>query len=245
MKIKPNSNAQPTLWQRLGAWAVHGFTASGLVFGFLAMLAIRDHQWPEAMSYLFICLVIDGVDGTFARWLRVGEVLPEVDGKAIDYVVDFATYAIIPAYFFYESALVPVDWQLPCTFVILLVSALYYGKTGMVSADYYFVGFPVLWNLVVFYLFFIFQFSGPINIVLIFLFAILHFIPIKVAYPSQATRWQGLSLAVCALSVMDWLLILWNYPERPIWMIGVAWSGLLYFTFLTIYDTWLAPKKLT
>ena len=36
---------------------------------------------------------LDGIDGTFARMAKVKEVLPHVDGKMIDYVIDFFTYA--------------------------------------------------------------------------------------------------------------------------------------------------------
>ena len=69
------------------AWSVHLFTASGLVAGFMAILAINEKEWRVAMLWLVACLVIDGVDGTFARLFKVKEVLPEIDGKIIDYVV--------------------------------------------------------------------------------------------------------------------------------------------------------------
>ena len=140
----------PTFTQKTLAWAVHIFTASGLLCGFMAILAINEKDWRTTMFWLLACLVIDGIDGTFARLLKVKEVLPFMDGKMMDYVIDFATYAIIPAYFFYETELVTANWKLPLTFLILLVSALYYGKVGMVSVDNYFMGFPVLWNMVIF-----------------------------------------------------------------------------------------------
>ncbi|MEO1749134.1 MAG: hypothetical protein AAFR27_11065, partial [Pseudomonadota bacterium] len=75
------------------------------------------------------------------RWFNVKEVLPYMDGKTIDYVIDFATYAIIPAYLFYEAQLAPPSVLLLSTFTILMVSAIYYGKEGMVSEDMQFVGF--------------------------------------------------------------------------------------------------------
>ena len=112
---------QPTLLEKSLAWSVHIFTASGLWAGFMAILAINHHNWRSAMFWLLACLIIDGIDGTFARMFRVKEVLPYMDGKTIDYVIDFATYAIIPAYFFYESELVTADWRLPLTFLILMV----------------------------------------------------------------------------------------------------------------------------
>jgi len=145
----------PTFIQKSLAWGVHLFTASGLVCGFMAILAVNEKNWRMAMMWLVVALIVDGVDGTFARIFKVKEMLPNVDGQSMDYVIDFATYAIIPAYFFYEAQLVPDVWRLACTSAILLVSALYYGKQGMVSDDMYFIGFPVMWNMVVFYLVFV------------------------------------------------------------------------------------------
>ncbi len=224
--------------QKALAWMVHIFTASGLIAGFMAILSINEKDWQTAMFWLFIALVIDGIDGTFARMFKVKEVLPQIDGKTIDFVVDFANYAIIPAYFFYVADLVPEAWNLPCTSLILLVSALYYGKDGMVSKDNYFIGFPVLWNMVVFYLIFVFQASPFVNVLLVFAFSILHFIPIKFAYPSQASRFQKPTLLVSLIFFIILLSILYLYPEKNAILTVLAWLCGLYFGFLAIYNTY-------
>ena len=221
------------------AWSVHLFTASGLIAGFMAMLAINEEKWREAMLWLVVALIIDGVDGTFARLLKVQEVLPEIDGKTIDYVIDFATYAIIPAYFFHQAHLVSDDWNLACTSIILLVSALYYGKTGMVSDDMYFIGFPVLWNMVVFFLFFVFDFSELWNAIMVVIFAALHFIPIKFAYPSQASKLKKLTLLNTTIFLVSCLVILWLYPERNAWWIGSVIVTTGYYALIAIYNTWI------
>ena len=92
--------------KKILALTVHLFTSFGIVCGFLAILAINQQQWKIAMLWLLAALVIDGVDGTFARWLKVKETLPGIDGKSIDYVIDFANYALIPAYFLYQAQIV-------------------------------------------------------------------------------------------------------------------------------------------
>ena len=225
--------------QKVLAWSVHIFTASGLLAGFMAILAIEQKEWKIAMIWLMISLLIDGIDGTFARLFKVKEVLPNVDGKTIDYVIDFATYAIIPAYFFHQTELVHEMWRLPCTAVILLVSAIYYGREGMVSNDNYFVGFPVLWNLVVFYLFFVTQFGPTINAVLIIIFAVMHFIPIKFAYPSQASKLRVLTVGVTALFFAILVGILHYYPIRKMWLTSSALLVVGYFGLLAVYNTWI------
>jgi phosphatidylcholine synthase len=221
------------------AWSVHVFTSTGLLAGFMAMLAIGSAQWREAMLWLLLSMVIDGVDGTFARRFKVKEVLPYMNGTTIDYVIDFATYAIIPAYFFYEAQLAPPALLLPCTFVILLVSALYYGKEGMVSNDMFFVGFPVMWNMVVFYLFFVLHFPLWANALLVIIFAIMHFVPIKFVYPSRALRLKSLTLAVSLLFLVSNGFILYLYPERSLLWEGVSLSTVLYYACMAVYDTWL------
>lgn len=227
-----------TIVEKSLAWSVHTLTATGLVAGFMAILAINAEHWREAMLWLIVALVIDGIDGTFARMFRVQEVLPRMNGKTMDYIIDFATYAIIPAYFFHQAGLVSAPWSLPCTFVILLVSALYYAKEGMVSEDYYFVGFPVMWNLVVFYLFFVFELASVWNALLILFFAILHFVPIKFVYPSRVKHFRTMTLAVTTIILIVFALILLMYPEKSGWLMGLAVLGAVYFGVLAVYNTW-------
>ncbi|MEL6866609.1 MAG: hypothetical protein AAFP19_19440 [Bacteroidota bacterium] len=150
-----------------------------------------------------------------------------------------AVNAIIPAYFFYEAELVEDAWRLPCTTIILLVSALYYGKEGMVSHDMYFVGFPVMWNMVIFYLVFVVDFSSWANVMAILFFAALHFAPVKFVYPSRATRFRGLTISVTVLFILSLLLILYWYPESPDWLRYFALLCAAYYGGMAIYDTWM------
>ena len=224
------------------AWAVHLFTASGLIAGFMALLAITDHHWRSAALWLIVGLIIDGIDGTFARWVGVEKALPGVSGKMIDYVVDFANYAIIPAYFIYEAALLPEGIELAGAIIILLVSALYYGVEEMVSKDFYFLGFPVLWNLVAFYFFFVFIFPPWINFALILIFAILHFVPIKFLYPSRAPRFRLIHLAFSALAIVALTWIIIRYPALDTLPRWVAIACMIYFFLYAMLATW-GPMK--
>ncbi|MEZ5345663.1 MAG: hypothetical protein R2681_08930 [Pyrinomonadaceae bacterium] len=229
--------------EKILAWSVHVFSASGLIAGFMAILAIADKNFRAAMAWLLLCLFIDGVDGTLARRFRVKEILPNVDGSNIDYVVDFTTYAVIPAYFFFAAELVDPNINLPLAFLILLVSAVYYGIKGMVSEDFYFVGFPVMWNVVVFYLFFIFAFPGWVNAAIIVILAVLHFVPIKFAYPSRATRFRKLTAVFSILLMVIMPLAVWLYPAVPVWLKILAALNLAYFAVLAVIDTLRSPQS--
>ncbi len=240
---------------RFAAIAVHLFTASGLLAGFMAILAINDRNWRAAMAWLLLALLIDGIDGTLARKFKINEVLPNISGKNIDNVVDFVNYAVVPAYFFYMIGLAGPVWSLPLALLILLVSALYYGKEGMVSDDFYFVGFPVMWNIVIFYLVFVFYGSPdslstcqlsiascPLPASIVIVFAILHFVPVKFAYPSRATRFKTPTLIATAAILVIIPAAVWSYPDVPVWLKWFAILNLGYFGVLAVYDTLRNPQ---
>jgi phosphatidylcholine synthase len=81
------------------AWGVHLFTASGAVIAALALLAIIQERWETAGLLMLAALFIDSVDGTLARRVGVAEVVPRIDGRRLDDVVDFLGYAIVPTVF--------------------------------------------------------------------------------------------------------------------------------------------------
>lgn len=220
------------MFRKIGGYGVHLFTSSGILAGFMAMLAIEQKLWQVATAWLFLCQVIDGIDGTFARLCKVEATLPSMDGKTIDQVIDFATYALLPAYFFYHSGLVGTFWQLPCVFAMLLSAAMYYGKKGMVSENMHFIGFPVLWNVVVFYLFFVFRLPEEINVALIFVFALLHFVPIAYPYPTRALEYRMLTLFISIAALGAAGIIVWGYPQRNDFLSGFLIAVLFYYTFL-------------
>lgn len=206
----------------------------------MGLLAVTEGRYRTAMMWLLVALVIDGVDGTFARLARVGEVLPRVNGGTIDYVIDFFTYAILPAYLFYAAIELPYLPRLLCCFAMLLSAALYYGMEGMVSADgKHFVGFPVLWNMVVYLLIFVLPDLPQVAVVgLVVTFAVMHFLPILFAYPSRGGRWWPLTLLATVGFIGSAIANVWYYPEAsPVWR-GVCLVTIAYYAVLAAVDTY-------
>ncbi len=219
---------------KIAAWSVHLFTATGLLAAFMGLLAVTEGNYRMAMLWILVALVIDGVDGTFARLARVGEVLPRVSGKMIDYVIDFFSYAILPAYLFYEAIDLAYWPRLLCCFAMLLSAALYYGMEGMVSEDgKHFVGFPVLWNMVVYILVFVLPDLPAAALVgIVLAFAAMHFLPILFAYPSRGGRWWVLTLLATVAFILSAVMNVWYYPEpsppwRAVCLITSAYYGVL------------------
>ena len=229
----------------IAAWAVHLFTASGLLAGFFGLLAAIERDFQMAMFWMLVALIIDGIDGTFARMVKVQEVLPGVSGKTIDYVIDFFTYAILPAYLFYVAVPLEPTLKMVGVSAILLSSALYYGIEDMVSEDgKHFVGFPVLWNIVLyFYIFLLPDLSAGLTLGLTLFLAILHFVPIYVPYPSRGGRFFVLTLVFTLIFISSAFLNVWHYPAEHQLGKWLGFATMAYFVGITILNTIRARKK--
>lgn len=230
---------------KFSAWAVHLFTASGLLAGFMGLLAAIEGDYRTTMLWMLATLVIDGIDGTFARMVKVQEVLPNVSGKTIDYVIDFFTYAILSAYLWFSWLDGPEWAKYAGAFLMLMSAAIYYGLEGMVSEDgTHFVGFPVMWNMVMYVFIFAIPFvSWEVLLGIVFVLAVLHFVPILVPYPSRGGRWWAVTLVMVVVFIAVAVLNVWVYPEPS--AIG-RWGCLLstgYLILVTVLDTAEAWRK--
>ena len=96
----------------LNAWMVHLFTASGLLWGFLAMLAIAANAWRLALLWMSVAVAVDAIDGPLSRRLRTRQRLPQFDGALLDAVVDFLNYVVVPVLFMHMAGLLPVQASL-------------------------------------------------------------------------------------------------------------------------------------
>lgn len=225
------------------AFAVHVFTTLGLLAAFMSIIAIKDGEWRIGYLWLVVCFIIDGLDGTLARKMDVEHFLPNFDGKAIDFIVDFITYAFIPAFFFYNAKMVHTSLLLPMVFIMLLSSGLYYGKKRMIIDDQYFWGFPVLWNIVVFYLFFVLENIEIVNIISILFFGILHFVPLKFAYPSRSMQFRSMHIIASFIGIATAILILYLYPKSNFYFSFIACFIVGYFLIFAVIESFVNQEK--
>ncbi len=222
-------------WQKAVAWGVHLFTALGIVAGFLALISIHEENWQFAIFWMLIAFIIDGVDGNLARWFKVKEILPHVNGKMMDYVIDFANYALIPAFLFYQYAFVPGIMGLLLTLLILLVSVVYYGLDNMVTEDRFFTGFPVLWNLVMCCFVLVIDAPPWVYGLLVVFFAVMHFVPVRTVYPTQNRNYRMLTWVFTVIFLSSLLVLVFQYPEKPIVCLVGVYGSMGYFVFLSLY----------
>ena len=213
--------------RRLTAWAVHAFTASGVVLGLGALLAAGQGEPAVCFALLGLALVVDGVDGTFARLARVREVLPRIDGSVLDLVTDYLTYVLVPAVFVIFYELLPPSLGIPGAAWMLVTSLYCFANTGMKSDDHYFVGFPAIWNVVVLCLWLL-GLDPWANAAVVLGLGVLTFVPVKFLHPLRVRALLPLNVVVTVAWLVAAAWLVSEHPVRPalpfaVWLGASAW----------------------
>ena len=95
----------------VAAWLVHAYTASGVVLAFLMFVAVMEGDTVRALWLFLVAMVVDGTDGMLARWVQVKRHVPWFDGALLDNIVDYITYAFMPAAGLVNDHLATCDWR--------------------------------------------------------------------------------------------------------------------------------------
>ena len=220
------------------SYLVHVFTALGVVFGFLALLATVDGKIPEAFLWLAFALFVDGVDGTLARAVNVKQNTPEIDGAILDNIIDYLNYVVVPVFIFYSLGMAPEQYLLLSCIAILLVSCFTFINTNIKTDDFYFSGFPAIWNIVVLY-FYILESSEFTNLIFVILFCVLTFIPFKYVHPFRVVEFRKITLMITSIWMITTTILLFDLSfSNPIftsanfiiWLItNVYFAGTIVF----------------
>lgn len=233
------------------AWAVHAFTASAACFGLLTLAKIYQHDYVQALWFMGIAVVIDAVDGTFARLVKVKSVLPNIDGALLDNIVDYLNYVITPCFFlFVKPDMLPSSFMLPLIIAVIIASSYQFCQSDAKTPDHFFKGFPCYWNIAVFYMF-IFNTSMLANAIILTILCILIFVPVKYVYPSRLdylTESKILKAFMHGFSLVYGIstgFILWSYPNvNQLWLF-LSLGYVIMYLYLSIYRTYspmLIPK---
>jgi phosphatidylcholine synthase len=224
-------------WRQCLGWCVHFYTALGLIIA-AAVAVLLVYGGAEAYRRAFLLMVaatlIDATDGTFARWVRIKEVLPGFDGRRLDDLVDFLTYTFLPLLLIWRAGLLPVQCE---AFLLLPLLASAYGfcQTSAKTDDGYFLGFPSYWNLVAFYLYTLQPLPGWFTLSVVVVLALLTFVPSRYLYPTQRGRLNQITSLLGALWAILLVWIIWNMPDDatrplallsllfPAWYLGASW----------------------
>lgn len=200
-------------------WAaalVHLFTALGAVCALLATYAVIFGAWEVAFACLGAAILIDGVDGTLARKAKVHLWLPRFSGERLDLVIDYLTYVFVPVLALIQAGFLRGIWGLALASLILLSSLFHFCDTESKADDHSFVGFPAVWNLVAFHIF-AFGLSETAAALLVLVFVVLTFFPLKWVHPMRTRRLRALTVTATAVwSVAAVATLLSGFPA-PTW----------------------------
>ena len=221
----------------LAAWGVHLYTALGAPLGVWAVFAAFAGDFRLAWYLMAATVFIDSTDGALARAVRVWDVLPWVDGRRLDDIVDYFGWVIVPA------IVLVLDGLLPAWAILLpLISSGYgFAQTQAKTDDDYFLGFPSYWPLIGFYLY-VFRTSQAFNVGLILLLSVLVFIPIRFPYPTKTKPFRPLTLLCGGIWGVMMLVLLFTLPDPLMW---VAWASLVFVAYYLGLTAWLWWRRRT
>ena len=228
-------------YAEIRAFAVHILTASGSFLAFLGVVAAAAMRFIDMFWWLGLALAVDGIDGPIARRLRVKEVLPNWSGTMLDNVIDYVTYVLLPAFALYQSHILGQPWSFVAAGLMVVSSAIYYADTGTKTADNFFSGFPIAWNMVVF-TFFVVHPSEMVAFGFIVISVVLTFLPINFIHPVRVVRLRTLNLTVFAVwSVLSAISLLQHFHSPPFVAWGVAATGLYLYVIGAVLQAF--PKR--
>jgi phosphatidylcholine synthase len=213
-------------YAEIRAFSVHMLTASGSFLAFLGVVAAAEHRFVDMFWWLGLALVVDGIDGPIARKVRVKEVLPNWSGDTLDNIIDYVTYVLLPAFALYQSGMIGEPWSFVAAGLIVVSSAIYYADMGMKTDEYFFSGFPVVWNMLIFTLFVI-DASATTALIAVLASVFLTFLPIYFLHPVRVQRLRPLNMAVFLLWCGFGGYALLLHFQSPAWVIwGTIITGL-------------------
>ena len=228
--MAPSTTPDATPTRLTLAWGVHLFTASGAVVGTLALLAIGAGELSRAALLMLLALAIDSVDGTLARAAQVDRVLPGIDGRRLDDVVDYLNFVIVPAVFMvWAGSLAHWGWAaLP-----ILASAYGFSRENAKTADDFFLGWPSYWNVVAIYLWLLEFSPGPATVTVVLLSAAV-FVPLKYIYPSKlSVLRRTTSAAGVVWGLMLCASILFPDPAKRFHLVQISLAYPVYYLALS------------
>ena len=184
---------------RMLAALVHVFTALGAVCALFAMQAVIAGDAQRTFIWLAIALVIDAVDGTFARRVNVSAQLPRFSGERLDLVIDYVTYVFVPVLALVVMRQLESVTGSVLAAGILLSSLFHFSDLESKTKENCFVGFPAIWNIFAFY---VFALAPPqwLTALAVAVAIAATFVPMPWVHPLRVVAMRPVTLAMTGLA---------------------------------------------
>ena len=158
-------------------WCVHLLTASSAVIALYGFQAVLKQDFRLVLIFLVITIILDAIDGPLARVLKVKENIPNFDGALLDYIVDFVSWVVLPAFVILQSDFFTQKWRVMVAIIIVLSSCYQFCCTDLKDKTSTFKRWPSAWSIVVICLF-LWTPTIYTSLFFIFLLALLSFVPV-------------------------------------------------------------------
>jgi phosphatidylcholine synthase len=225
---------------RAASWCVHLYTSSGIVFALLATLELCKPTPDTRLVFVWlaIAVLVDATDGPLARAFQVKKALPQISGRTIDDIVDYATFTFIPMLLIARMEWVP---QPVLLFVApaLMTSLLGFSNSGAKDeSGGFFLGFPSYWNIVAFYL----GISAAhgllaLNAAIVLALAVLTVMPVGFIYPNLAPRkWKLAIMLGAAIWTLMIVAMIPSYPNPSLWLVALSLVYPLFYTVVSVVE---------
>lgn len=205
--------------------ALHAFTATGVLVGMAALVAVLDGSARLAIIWLLVAQLIDGIDGPLARRLLPDEATTKFDGYVLDLVIDFVTCVLVPAAFLWEFHMVNHDRSgMIAVAALLMFSCLWFSRTDQQDSDSWFHGFPASWNMVIPTLWLL-NSSPAVTLIVVATLSILTMTSVQFAHPVRVVQWRVWNMAAISIWVAGVLFgTIWS-PGIPVPLVALVILG--------------------
>lgn len=243
------SNSYSANTSRRAGYVLHVMTASGATAGLIALQAIFDSRWRDALLWLIFCQVLDGLDGPIARRLDVTIHAGRIDGHVLDLVVDYVTCVVVPIALLARLELLPHNYETWVAGGILLTSALWFARTDQETHDHWFNGFPAAWNIIV-PTFLILGSTAREVLVVSVVLAASQLTNIKLPHLVRVTDFRKITLPFTVIYLINLTALSWSYSDQngsnPNLLQEIILLGFpAYLVILSIWRTWFSGKPST
>lgn len=130
----------------------HIITLVGLSFAALAAIAIIEGRFDTAARLSLLVLLVDRIDGTLARKLRVRDRFPNTSGEVLDIITDLVGLTFVPMLLFWRTGLFVDGTGLWLFCAAVMAASWKYSRKESFLRDGYSVGAPpIFFSLFLFY----------------------------------------------------------------------------------------------
>jgi phosphatidylcholine synthase len=170
----------------------------------------------------------------------VKETIPWFDGARLDDIVDYLTYVFAPVVLLWSTHHFPEGapgWVLAA--LPLLASSYQFCRVDAKTSDHFFLGFPSYWNIVAFYVL-VMDLGPTVTGAIVAVCAVLVFVPIRYLYPSRTNVLPGLTLALTAVWLATYAVLVLQLPDPHPAVLAVS---LAYVAYYVVVSVWLTARS--